>query len=177
MNTHYKLPVFASLISLLALVGCASAPVDESTTGVMAPDTMELDAAVKIGKDVLVSTIADPENVDVASSADLGASRIFYFDVDQALLNPEAYQALTAYAEILKAAPRMVRLEGHADERGTREYNIALSERRANAVKEFLVMQGVPAHLIEVISYGEERAAVYGSNESAWSANRRVEIK
>ena len=68
-------------------------------------------------------------------------------------------------------------MEGHADERGTREYNMALGERRAIAVKEFLVFQGVAANRIEVISYGEERAAAYGSNDRAWSLNRRVELK
>ena len=75
------------------------------------------------------------------------------------------------------ASPRSVRLEGHADERGTREYNMALGERRANAVKEFMVLQGVSGGLIEVISYGEERAASYGSNDSSWEMNRRVELK
>ena len=81
------------------------------------------------------------------------------------------------HAASLNNNPRSVRLEGHADERGTREYNMALGERRANAAKEFLVLQGVSAGLIEVISYGEERAASYGSNDSAWSMNRRVELK
>ena len=78
---------------------------------------------------------------------------------------------------MLQSNPRNVRLEGHADERGTREYNMALGERRAQAVKEFLVLQGVSPSLIEVISYGEERAAAYGSNEDAWGLNRRVELK
>jgi peptidoglycan-associated lipoprotein len=70
-----------------------------------------------------------------------------------------------------------VRLEGHADERGTREYNMALGERRATSVKEFLVMQGVASERIEVISFGEERAAAYGSDDEAWRLNRRVELK
>jgi peptidoglycan-associated lipoprotein len=77
----------------------------------------------------------------------------------------------------MKSYPSNIRLEGHADERGTREYNMALGERRANSVKEFMVLQGVPSSMIEVISYGEERAASFGSNSAAWSMNRRVELK
>ena len=104
--------------------------------------------------------------------------RVVYFDYDQDMLKPE-YQAIVAcHAKYLRDRPgARMRLEGHADERGTREYNMALGERRANAVKEFLVLQGVSGGLIEVISYGEERAASYGSNEGAWSLNRRVELK
>ena len=71
----------------------------------------------------------------------------------------------------------VVIIEGHADERGTREYNIALGERRAAAAKEFLVLQGVAGDRIEVISFGEERAAAFGSDDEAWRLNRRVELK
>ena len=69
-----------------------------------------------------------------------------------------------------------IRLEGHADERGTREYNLALGERRANAVRAYLVAQGASRSQIEVISYGEEKPANSGHNESSWAENRRVEI-
>ncbi len=102
---------------------------------------------------------------------------VFYFDFDQSLLTPEARAGLTAQAERLKASPRSIRLEGHADERGSREYNMALGERRANAVRDFLVLQGVDGSLIETISYGEERPAAMGSNDMAYSKNRRVELK
>jgi peptidoglycan-associated lipoprotein len=70
-----------------------------------------------------------------------------------------------------------VRLEGHTDERGTREYNLALGERRANAVRDYMVASGVPAYRIETISYGEENPVAYGSGESSWMKNRRGEIK
>ena len=70
----------------------------------------------------------------------------------------------------------LVRLEGHADERGTREYNLALGERRAKAVANYLAIQGVPRPQIEVISYGEEKPAALGQGESAWAQNRRVEL-
>jgi peptidoglycan-associated lipoprotein len=77
----------------------------------------------------------------------------------------------------LKNNSQRVRLEGHADERGTREYNQALGARRANAVADYLVLQGVSRSRVETISYGEERPAATGSGESAWSKNRRVELK
>jgi len=102
---------------------------------------------------------------------------VFYFDFDQTILKAEARSALMIYAEVLKEAPKSVRLEGHADERGSREYNMALGERRANAVRDFLILQGVQASLIETVSYGEERPAMIGSDETSWAQNRRVEIK
>lgn len=102
---------------------------------------------------------------------------VFYFEFDSAVLRPEARAALIAHAEFLRSANKTVRLEGHTDERGTREYNLALGERRANAVRDFLVLQGVPRAKIETVSYGKERPAQVGSSESSWSKNRRVELK
>ena len=102
---------------------------------------------------------------------------VFYFDFDQSTLKSEARAALMAQAERLKSSSDNVRLEGHADERGTREYNMALGERRANAVRDFLVLQGVDSFRIETISYGEERPVAMGSDEYSWSQNRRVELK
>lgn len=105
------------------------------------------------------------------------ADTVFYFEFDRAVLRPDARAALRLHADYLKQRPLQVRLEGHADERGSREYNMALGERRAQAVKEFLVMQGVDANILEVISYGEESPAVLGSGDSVWSQNRRVEMR
>ncbi|MFA5631358.1 MAG: peptidoglycan-associated lipoprotein Pal [Porticoccaceae bacterium] len=102
---------------------------------------------------------------------------VFYFEFDSSTLKPEARAALNGHAQRLRSSPIYVRLEGHADERGSREYNMALGERRANSVKEFLVLQGVDGQYIEVISYGEERPAALGSDEGSWAMNRRVEIR
>lgn len=102
---------------------------------------------------------------------------IVYFDFDQATLKPETRALLLAHADRLKSSGSSARLEGHADERGSREYNIALGERRANAVRDFLVLQGVNASSLEVVSYGEERPMATGSDESSYSQNRRVELK
>jgi len=111
---------------------------------------------------------------DMSAIADLAT--VFYFEFDSAVLLPEARAALIGHAEYLRNSSKSVRLEGHADERGTREYNMALGERRANAVRDFLVLQGVDTSKIETVSYGEERPAVMGSGESSWSKNRRVEL-
>ncbi len=102
---------------------------------------------------------------------------VFYFEFDSAILTSEARSALLLHAQDLKSSGESVRLEGHADERGSREYNMALGERRANAVRDFLVLQGVGRSQLETISYGEERPAEMGSSEYAWSKNRRVELK
>jgi peptidoglycan-associated lipoprotein len=100
----------------------------------------------------------------------------FYFDFDSSALRADSRSLLNAHAAALKANPRSIRLEGHADERGTREYNIALGERRAQAVRSYLESQGVRS-AIEVVSYGEEKPAVTTYNEYAFQQNRRVEIK
>lgn len=101
----------------------------------------------------------------------------FYFDFDTAEIKPEAREVLVAHARYLQANPNQnVRIEGHADERGTKEYNLALGERRANAIERFLIVNGASRGQTETISYGEEKPAVMGSNESAWAQNRRVEL-
>lgn len=99
--------------------------------------------------------------------------RIF-FGYDAYDLTGEAQDILARQSEWLKTYPSTsILVEGHADERGTREYNLALGERRAVAVKNYLVALGVDASRVETISYGKERPAVVGSNEGAWSRNRR----
>jgi peptidoglycan-associated lipoprotein len=101
----------------------------------------------------------------------------FYFEFDKSDLSQEDRDALVFHANQLKANPNMnIRLEGHADERGTREYNLALGERRAQAVERYLQVQGVAAGQMETISYGEERPADSGTTEAGYSLNRRVEM-
>lgn len=126
--------------------------------------------------DVTTGT-ANTEAVNETQDALANLQSVVYFDFDQSMLGSETRAILIAHAEVLKSTPRSVRLEGHGDERGTREYNMALGERRSNAVRDFLVLQGVDSSLLESISYGEERPAVLGSSESAYEQNRRVEIK
>jgi peptidoglycan-associated lipoprotein len=106
------------------------------------------------------------------------SKRIIYFDYDQATIKPQYQAILNAHAKLLaKYSNINVRLEGHADERGTREYNVALSEERAKAVQWIMRGKGVKSSQTEVIAYGEERPAVVSSGEKSWAKNRRVEIK
>ncbi len=97
-----------------------------------------------------------------------------FFDFDKSDLKPEARRTIERWSAWLKQYPSVnVTIEGHCDERGTREYNIALGARRAASAKNFLVSLGVDARRVATISYGKERPAVVGSNEAAWSQNRR----
>ena len=98
-----------------------------------------------------------------------------YFAFDSATLRPESQQVVRQQASWLDANPgARVTIAGHADERGTREYNLALGDRRANAVRSYLIGLGITPARIDTISYGEERPAVAGSNEQAWARNRRA---
>jgi peptidoglycan-associated lipoprotein len=97
-----------------------------------------------------------------------------FFDLDKSDLKPEARRTLERQAAWLKQYGNVsVTIEGHCDERGTREYNLALGDRRAKAASNYLVSLGIAANRIRTISYGKERPAVLGSNEAAWSQNRR----
>ncbi len=105
------------------------------------------------------------------------ATKVFYFDFDVAQFRPGDRETLTYHARDLASTPRKrVRLEGHADERGTREYNLALGERRANGILNFFIVNGASRNQIEVVSYGEERPADRGTTEAAYQRNRRVEV-
>jgi peptidoglycan-associated lipoprotein len=116
-------------------------------------------------------------NIVPGSQQDLEASagdRIF-FSFDRSDISPEAREILTRQAEWLRRYPNVtVTIEGHCDERGTREYNLALGERRAQAAKNVLVALGISASRISTTSYGKERPAVVGSTEEAWAQNRRA---
>lgn len=104
------------------------------------------------------------------------AGNIFYFDFDSSTLTTEARQALDAHIALLRTNDRNVRLDGHTDERGTRDYNMALGERRANSVRDYMVVNGIASYRIETVSYGEEQPVAYGSGEENWAQNRRVEL-
>lgn len=122
------------------------------------------------------TTTSTGPNLDALKAAADAAGNVFYFEFDSYVLTEQTQSALMAHAEYLKAAPRSIRLEGHADERGSREYNMALGEKRAQAVKDFLSAQGASA-AVEVVSFGEEQPAEKGHAEASWSKNRRVELK
>jgi len=102
---------------------------------------------------------------------------VFYFEYDSSTLTAEAQRALDAHIAALQGSEKTLRLEGHTDERGTRDYNMALGERRANSVRDYMVVNGVASYRIETVSYGEEQPIAYGSGETNWVQNRRVELK
>jgi peptidoglycan-associated lipoprotein len=107
----------------------------------------------------------------------LGSQRVIYFEFDSSEIRSEFVDVIAAHGRFLAGnASIRVRLEGHSDERGTREYNIGLAERRAQTVKRALGLQGVQDAQVATVSYGEERPAAVGSDENAYSKNRRVEI-
>jgi peptidoglycan-associated lipoprotein len=164
--TKVGLPV---ICLALFLAGCAETPIDETSSSI--EDTRVQTASVEVLTEPVIEIV---EEVEEPTNS---AATTFYFEFDKAVLTSQTRVELVEHAQFMMNYPSNIRLEGHADERGTREYNMALAERRANSVKEFMVLQGVPSRLIEVISYGEERAASFGSNAAAWSMNRRVELK
>ena len=110
-------------------------------------------------------------------TAGLLATRTIYFDFDSAVIQGQGVDVVAAHSKYLAANPgAKVRLEGNTDERGSREYNIGLGDRRAQAVRRAMLLQGVSESQITTVSYGEERPAVMGHNEAAWAKNRRVDI-
>jgi peptidoglycan-associated lipoprotein len=147
---------------LLLLAACSSAP--ETAPG---PQPLGQGGPGGIGS----------ASVTPGSQQDLDASagdRVF-FAFDRSDISPEARQTLSRQADWLRRYPNVtVTIEGHCDERGTREYNLALGERRAQAVKNVLVALGISAGRISTISYGKERPAVVGSTEDAYAQNRRA---
>ncbi|MDS4031878.1 MAG: peptidoglycan-associated lipoprotein Pal [Candidatus Contendobacter sp.] len=107
----------------------------------------------------------------------VSADRIVYFSFDSAEILPESQAIISKNARVLTGNTRIItQLEGHTDERGSREYNIALGERRANAVRQAMIAMGVSPQQIRVVSYGEERPATAGQSEQSYALNRRVEI-
>ena len=120
---------------------------------------------------------AGSQDETAGPQAGLLATRIVYFDFDSAVIQGAGVDVVAAHAKYLAGNPQArVRLEGNTDERGSREYNIGLGDRRAQAVRRALLLQGVSEGQLTTVSYGEERPADPGHDEAAWAKNRRVEI-
>jgi peptidoglycan-associated lipoprotein len=148
-----------SLIAgLLLLAACAQKPSDNGNAGGGGQSSGGTTQVAPGSKEEFAQVVGD---------------RVF-FDFDKSAIKPEGQTTLQRQADWLKKyANFTVTIEGHCDERGTREYNLALGERRATAVRNALVALGIPANRMKTISYGKERPAVLGSNEAAWAQNRR----
>ena len=132
--------------------------------------------AISMDRAVETETVSAVSESGYSDSDSLSESTI-YFEYDKYNLSASAVSEIRGLAKSIKSNSSRVRIEGHCDERGTREYNLALGERRANAVSELLQVNGVPSSSITTVSYGEERPVVYDSNESSWSKNRRAVVK
>lgn len=164
----------AGLTALLAvLAGCAGQVNEEAAPASEAAPAASTEASTQ------ASSAADEARIaaERLKAEAMAADTLFFFEFDKSDLSQDALDDLDAHAKFL-AADRgaKVRLEGHADERGTRAYNLALGERRANAVARYLVIQGVNRSQIETVSYGEERPLSLVRDDSGWSRNRRVEL-
>jgi len=162
INKIFKYTALIVLASIV-LVGCALTKNNSVST--MANDN------------ITTGAVNDRSIKGSSLRTDSKVPRIFYFEFDKVMLSAEARSALRLHAKSLLSSPAKIRLLGHADERGSREYNMALGENRGNAVRDFLIQEGVRGSLIEVVSYGEEKSASSGSNENSWTMNRRVELK
>jgi len=130
-----------------------------------------------------VSTTGAGDGANIGVTAEEAARQrlldqyVVYFDFDRSDIRPDFNEMLAAHGSYLASNPNVsVRLEGHADETGSREYNIGLGERRAQSVRQILLLQGASASQLSTVSYGEERPAALGSDEESYSLNRRVEI-
>lgn len=192
-------------ISILTLSACSSQSTKEDqsntgstsvTTSVAPPDnshTHQMDGATSrgAGSNAQVNTL-DPgaqaaiqelmneknyTPADLDNPQSILAQRVIYFDYNQATIQEKYKPILAAHAQLLSDYPQVkVRLEGHADERGTREYNVALSERRAQTVRQYLSFKNVSSNQMETVAFGEEKPLVPLHNDAAWSKNRRVEL-
>lgn len=163
------------LVSALIIAGCASTatePVEQQP----AEDVVEVVEVVEVEVEEAVAGFA-ADNRTPIDAAGNPVSRTFYFDFDQSVVSPADFAALEVHAQILAANPgRRVVIAGHCDQRGTREYNLALGERRAQSISAILIAAGVNARQIEEVSYGEEQLADPANTSRAWALNRRAVV-
>ena len=176
MNKQLKWAIATAIA--VSLAACAStAPPTAVTTVTPPPPPVTIPPPVKTvdttpiikAPVITVNPLKDPSNIL--------STRIIYFDYDKDAVRDEFQSVIQAHAKFLtENRGRKIRLEGHADERGSREYNIALGQRRADAVSRVTAVYGVGNERMETISFGEEKPRMAGQDEQAWSQNRRVEI-
>ncbi len=180
-------PTTAALIAVLALLGACASPSKVTQTPASALDTRTPagGAGAAGGAAAGATPQSSVSTVDLANRANDGgplggapAQRIVYFDFDSFAIKDDYKPVLEGHAKVLsrESARRMV-IEGHTDERGGREYNLALGQKRAESVLRSMALLGVPERQLEAVSFGEERPAATGADEAAWAKNRRAELK
>ena len=166
--------IFALMVAVVLVSACETAP-DESAA---ASGTGTSPATTSAAGGTTAATLSAPAPSGLAPGSQedfvVNVGDRVYFDFDKYNLKPDARGTLEKQAAWMKKyASVVISIEGHCDERGTREYNLALGERRANSVKDFLVQLGISPGRVKTISYGKERPVALGSNDQAWAQNRR----
>jgi len=167
-KTFARLPLLAATASVVVLAGCASqVPLDDKKATV---------SSAAAGSSASAANAATASQIAAAKAALGKVKPSIYFDYDKFEIKTEYQPTITAFANYLKAdvKARLV-IEGNADERGTTEYNLALGQKRAEAVSKALGVLGVPANRVEAVSNGEEKPRAKGSTEAAWAENRRAD--
>lgn len=187
-----RTPALLSAVAVAALLAACSTPVpleeqkpatqapvtQAGTTKTAPPPQTGATPQSQVATVDLERQRAEEEARKRAASALANLPRVVYFDFDSFLLRSEDKPVIEGYAKALVVQKDVkMSLQGHADERGGREYNLALGQKRAEAVARALELLGVPGNQLEAVSFGEERPADSGHNEAAWAKNRRVELK
>ena len=177
----HRLTLLATVAATALLTACGSSVKLDENAGKPAPiSDASTSGAKKADPNATASTsispvVLAPKDDDALAA---GLTRVIYFDFDSFIVKDEFRGAVDAHAKRLTANKgKKVIVEGHTDERGGREYNLALGQKRAEAVQKSLTLLGVSAEQIEAVSFGEERAALTGSGEEVWAKNRRAEVK
>lgn len=172
--------IFLIFCAVVLLAACGSTvplgdvPVSDATAKLVAGQGADANGAGVKGNGVTPVDLGTGSNSVIAPSE----SRVVYFDYDSYVIKPEFQSVIAAHAHFVKAqSSRKVAIEGHTDETGGREYNLALGQKRADAVRDALAILGVPQSQMESVSFGKEKPAVTGSDEAALSKNRRAEIR
>lgn len=171
-----SIPARASaLAASLLLVACSSTPIAEAPVGSPAAASAPGTSLAAPAQSSVPSVRAAIPAADAAGPA--AAARVLYFDYDSSAIRPEFQPAIDAHARWLAARQdRRMTIAGHTDERGGREYNLALGQQRAESVRRALQLLGVRGAQVETISYGEEKPAAAGQEETAWARNRRADL-
>lgn len=169
--------VLAATLMLTACAGRKKADDTEATGDSAATTTATPDTSGAAESGVGPAATAETAPVGAGPRGGLLEKRVIYFDFDKSEVRAEDMETVNAHARYLASNPQQkLRLEGHTDARGTREYNIGLGERRGQAVRRILMLQGASDSQVATVSFGEERPSVDGDDEAAFSQNRRVEL-
>jgi len=164
------------IFAVIFMIGCSSSTDTTDTTDAAAEAEARQAAEARATEQAAAEREANSAQ-QALEDAVAAVGNVVYFDFDTSTLKPAGRDVLDAHIALARSNTKSIRLDGHTDERGTREYNMALGERRAKAVADYMSVNGVASYRLETVSYGEERPIAYGSGEANWTQNRRVEIK